>query len=152
MWASGTVHRVMDKIRNIQSFWRLMNCKNKKEKMLENCQAVCISHTPSVTSRCVWMINLGVLQGQSPSKSKCPPCSHYHREHRWHQKLREFGYVEHSAARRHVYDRCWLLLQPFTPPVIFHDHHPGDLERHTEHLSAFLWVFLCMACDRRRLP
>lgn len=57
------------------------------------------------------------------------------------KKPRVWNVEQHRAALRHVSDRCWIVLQPFTPPLIFHDHHPRDLERRMQHLSACLWVF-----------
>lgn len=58
-----------------------------------------------------------------------------HKVHGWYQTLR----VCHMQCR---FEACiWQVLvhvTVFTPPLISHERHPRDVERHTEHLSS--WV------------
>lgn len=58
-----------------------------------------------------------------------------HKAHGWYQTLR----VCHMQCR---FEACiWQVLvhvTVFTPPLISHERHPRDVERHTEHLSS--WV------------
>lgn len=82
---------------------------------------------------------------------KVPPppglCSFYHSEHGWH---RNPGGLK-CGAQCCFEAFAWQVLAHITAlytTLISHDHHPRDVERLTEHLSACLWVSsVCWVTD-----
>lgn len=63
----------------------------------------------------------------------------FHSERGWHQNPEGL-----KCGAQCCFEACaWQVLARITAfytPLISHDHHPRDVERRTEHLSARLWV------------